>query len=118
MPSRGLIVLVALVGLGSAALPDGSPRFSQLMGWGGGDPAAIAPAAAEVGFTDLIVWNQDREYVTGLVREAHAHQLGVYVSLYLGDVKDWERRYPGVAAPLQEMNAEELAAAARIEAEL
>jgi hypothetical protein len=110
----------AVVGLAVLAAParaDGG-RFAQLMGWGGGDPAVVVPAAAEVGFTDLIVWRQDPEYLKDLIAQAQAHGMNVYVSLYLGDVKDWKRRYPDVAPPMQEMNAEELAAAARTEAEL
>jgi len=102
------------------AQPEGEPpeRFTQLMGWGGGDPATIVPAAAEAGFTDLIVWNQDPAYLTQLVQQAQPRGMGVYVSLYLGDVKDWKRRYPDTSPPMQEVNAEEQEAIARINADL
>ncbi len=117
--SHGLVVaLAALAALAVPAGADEAGRFTQLMGWGGGDPAVIVPQAVEVGFTDLTVWNQNPEYLETLVGQAQAHDLGVYVSLYLGDVSGWKRCYPETPPPMQEMNAEELAAAARIEAEL
>ncbi|MBM4047821.1 MAG: hypothetical protein FJ279_22175, partial [Planctomycetes bacterium] len=41
--------------------------FVQLTGWGGGKPEEIVPQAAEVGFNEIIVWNQDSAYLTRLV---------------------------------------------------
>lgn len=92
--------------------------FTHLVGWGGGDPATIIPAAAEVGFTDVIVWRQDRDYLTELVARAQEYGIGVYVSIHLGDLKDWQRRYPDVPPPLQEIDGIEQEAVTRIQAEL
>jgi len=118
MLTHALIALPALLLVALPARADEAERFTQLVGWGGGDPAVIVPAAAEVGFTDLIVWNHDPEYLTQLVAQAHQHGLSVYVSLHLSDVSDWKRRYPDVPPPMQEISAEEQATVARIEAEL
>ena len=42
---------------------------------------------------------------------------GSYSSIFLSDVKDWQKRRAGIAPPLQEMNQEENAALERIEAD-
>jgi hypothetical protein len=115
---RVAFLLPALVLLSAHAGAAPQPRFTQLVGWGGGDPATIVPAAADVGFTDIVVWRQDHDYLTQLVEQAQRHGIGVYVSLYLGDVKDWAKRYPDVPPPMQEIDATEQAAVARIEAAL
>ena len=92
-------------------------RFVQLTGWGGGKPEEIVPQAAEVGFDEIIVWNHDPQYLGRLVALGQKHKIGIYASIHLGDLKDWKKRRPGVNPPLQEMNAEENAALARIRAD-
>jgi hypothetical protein len=91
--------------------------FIQLTGWGGGKPEEIVPQAAEVGFNEIIVWNHDPKYLADLVGVARKHDIGVYSSIFLSDIKDWQKRRPNVPPPLQEMNEQEEAALARIQAD-
>ncbi len=91
--------------------------FVQLTGWGGGKPEEIVPQAAEVGFNEIIVVNHDTNYLCRLVEVGRQHGIGTYSSVFLSDVKDWQKRRAGIAPPLQEMNQEENAALARIEAD-
>ncbi|MCX6901217.1 MAG: hypothetical protein NT105_21280 [Verrucomicrobia bacterium] len=91
--------------------------FVQLTGWGGGKPEEIVPQAAEVGFNEIIVWNHDTNYLRRLVEVGGKHGIGVYSCVFLGDLKDWQKRRPGIAPPMQEMNKEEDAALERIEAD-
>lgn len=93
-------------------------RFIQLTGWGGGDPDEIVPEAAEVGFDEIIVGNHDRQYLDRLIAAAQKHEIGVYSSIWLGDLADWKKRRPGVDPPLQEMNSEERAALERIRGDM
>lgn len=109
-----------MVLLGAAALLPpalAAEPFTQLLGWGGGDPAVVVPAAAEIGFTDIAVWNHDHEYLSQLAAEVAKHRLGVYACIWLGDQKDWQRRYPGTEPPLQALSDEEQAAVERLRAE-
>lgn len=107
----GLVLL-----LGGAAFGADRP-FVQLTGWGGGKPEEIVPQAAEVGFDEILVWNHDPQYLQRLVELGKKHNIGIYSCIHLGDLKDWKKRSPGVNPPLQEMNAEELAALERIRAD-
>ena len=91
--------------------------FVQLTGWGGGNPEEIVPQAAEVGFNEIIVVNHDTNYLRRLVEAGRQHGIGIYSSIFLSDVKDWQKRRAGIAPPLQEMNQEENAALDRIEAD-
>ncbi len=99
------LALNALLAIAAGA----ESRLTRLMGWGGGDPAVIVPAAAEVGFTDIIVWNRDPVYLGKLVEHDTKHGLGTYCSIWLGDLKDWRKRYPDQEPPVQQISAEELA---------
>ena len=92
--------------------------FEQLMGWGGGALDTLMPDIAATGFTDIIVWNQAPAYLRKLVAAARPYGIGVYASLYLGDVKDWKKRRGQQPPPLQEMTDAETRAAERIAAEL
>ena len=107
-------LLLALV---TAAGAD-NDRFTRLMGWGGGEPDKVVPAMAEVGFTDILVWQKDPAYLRKLVAAGQAHHVGVWVCVWLGDVKDWQRRYPGTPPPLQVMNDAENQAVERLRAEV
>ena len=91
--------------------------FVQLTGWGGGKPEEIVPQAAAVGFTEIIVWNHDTNYLSRLIELGQKHDIGIYSSIHLADVKDWQKRRKGIVPPLQEMNKEENAALERIEAD-
>lgn len=91
--------------------------FVQLTGWGSGKPEEIVPQAAEVGFNEIIVWNHDTNYLARLVEVGKRHNIGVYSCVFLSDVKDWQKRRPNIAPPLQEMNEQENAALKRIEAD-
>lgn len=91
--------------------------FVQLTGWGGGKPEEIVPQAAEVGFTEIIASNQETNYLRRLVEVGAQHGIGIYSCVHLSDVRDWKKRRLGIAPPLQEMNNEENAALARIEAD-
>lgn len=102
-PTR-VALLLALCTLSQLHAED---RFTRLMGWGGGDPVGIVPDAAAVGFTDLIVWNKDREYLTKLVDAAKPYGIDVYCSIWLGDQKDWQARYPDQDPPLQPLSEAE-----------
>ncbi len=117
---RPMLWLVAALGgiLAWAAAGEPPTRFKQLAGWGGGDPTKTAIVAADVGFTDLIVWRQDHDYLNSLVREASRNGLDVWVSIHLSDLADWRRRRPNTPPPLQPLNAEEQAALERTKAEL
>ncbi|MFZ2641272.1 MAG: hypothetical protein WA117_09775 [Verrucomicrobiia bacterium] len=92
-------------------------QFIQLTGWGGGKPDEIVPQAAEVGFNEIIVWNQSPDYLAQLVEVGKRHNIGIYSSIFLSDVKGWMKRRAGIAPPLQEMNAQENAALERIHAD-
>lgn len=59
----------------------------------------------------------DRQYLGQLVAIGREHKIGIYSSIHLGDLKGWKKRRPGVAPPLQEMNDQENAALARIQAD-
>ncbi|HUT90982.1 MAG TPA: hypothetical protein VMY37_15880 [Thermoguttaceae bacterium] len=107
------VLLCSLLCLPSAALAQ--RRFSLLAGWGGGKPEEICPKAADVGFQEILVWNRDPAYLRHLIEVADGYDLKVYASVYLSDVKGWNKRFPGAPPPLQEMNAEEEAAAKRLE---
>ena len=110
------LVLCACLSLAlRSARADGG--FIQLTGWGGGKPEEVVPQAAEVGFNEIIVWNQDEAYLTRLVEVAKPRDIGIYCCIHLADVKDWKKRRPDVPPPLQEMNDEENAALALIEAD-
>ena len=104
----------ALLALTTARADSG---FVQLTGWGGGKPEEIVPQAAEVGFTELIVVNHDMNYLHRLVEAGRQHGIGAYSCIHLSDIKGWQKRRSGIAPPLQEMNQEENAALARIEAD-
>ena len=89
-------------------------QFIQLTGWGGGKPEKIVPRAAEVGFTEIVVWNKNPSYLRRLVAVAQRHQIGVYASIHLNDISGWKKRYPDLDPPLQEMNERENEALKRI----
>ena len=91
------------------------PGFIQLMGWGGGNPAEIVPAAAGVGFTDLIVWSDKADYLQELIAEGRKHGIGIYSSLSLSHVDRWKKRYPAIAPPLQAMSPQEDRALRRLQ---
>jgi len=104
-------VIAALAGAGA------ENGFVQLTGWGGGKPEEIVPQAAEVGFNEIIVWNHDMNYLRRLVEVGSKHNIGIYSCVFLGDVKDWQKRRPNITPPLQEMNGEENATLERIQAD-
>jgi hypothetical protein len=110
-----------IVGLGltwlALATAHAENGFVQLTGWGGGKPEEVVPQAAEAGFTELIVVNHDTNYLYRLVEAGRPHGIGAYACIHLSDIKDWQKRRPGIAPPLQEMNPEENAALARVEAD-
>ncbi|NUP99312.1 MAG: hypothetical protein HUU35_05595, partial [Armatimonadetes bacterium] len=116
MATVWLVPLLSLLLVCRAAPAE--PLFRQILGWGGGDPAVVAPAAAEVGVTDLAVWNHDPAYLTRLAAAARPLGLKTYSCIWLGEQPAWQRYFPGVAPPLQQMNAAEEAAAVAIAAEL
>jgi hypothetical protein len=107
----GLALLVAPCALGAER------RFVQLTGWGGGRPEEVVPQAAEVGFDELLVGGRDRAYLARYVEMGRKHGVGIYGVIHLSDLADWKKRRPGIAPPLQEMNAEETAALKRIQAD-
>ncbi len=108
------IALVAL-SLPMASPGEDRPGFIQLMGWGGGKPSEIVPAAADVGFTDLIVWSNESDYLQELVAEGRKHGIGIYSSLSLSHVDRWKKQYPAIAPPLQVMSPEEDEALRRLQ---
>jgi len=116
--AQGVVLLAVLLMLITQAGVCQDRAFTQLMGWGGGDPATVVEDAADVGFTDIIVWNKDRDYLTRLVQRASERGIGVYVSIFLGDTADWKKRHPDLEPPLQVINEAEQAAASRLKAEL
>jgi hypothetical protein len=85
------------------------------MGWGGGKPSEIVPAAADVGFTDIIVWSDEPGYLEELVAAGKEHGIGIYSSLSLSHVDRWKKRYPEIAPPLQVMSVEENQALRRLQ---
>jgi hypothetical protein len=111
-----LTLLGLVLFLGSTVL-GAERRFVQLTGWGGGKPEEIVPQAAQVGFTEIIVWNHDPHYLGRLVDLGQKHKIGMYSSIHLGDLKDWKQRRSSTNPPLQEMNAAESAALQRIRAD-
>ncbi|MFA5864073.1 MAG: hypothetical protein WC975_05230 [Phycisphaerae bacterium] len=89
-------------------------KFIELVGWGGGVPQEIVPAAADTGFTDIAVWQHDPAYLKSLVKEGKKYGLGIYSSIFLNDTAAWKAKYPNLPPPLQEMNAQENQALTRI----
>lgn len=112
---RWIVLCLSLLTAAPALGAEG--RFVQLTGWGGGKPDEIVPQAAEVGFHEIIVWNHDPQYLGQLVAVGQKHKIGIYSSIHLSDLKDWDKRRPGVSPPLQEMNSVENAALERIRAD-
>lgn len=108
---------IAIVVLAFATFSPGQEHagFVQLMGWGGGNPAEVVPAAADAGFTDIIVWLDQAEQLQSWVAAAREHGIGIYSSLSLSHVDRWKKRYPGTAPPLQVMSPEEDLALRRLE---
>jgi len=89
-------------------------RFIQLTGWGGGKPEEIVPLAAETGFDQIVVWNQDPDYLRALIAAGRKQGIGIYASLDLNDVRVWKARHSAATPPLQVMNDEENRALERL----
>ncbi len=91
--------------------------FIQLIGWGGGNPDDVVPAAAETGFSDIIISRHDATRVRRFVEIGERHGIGIYASISLADIDGWRKRRPGIAPPLQEMGSAENEALERIAAD-
>ncbi len=110
----GAAVLSAAAVLGADA-PVPEARFVDRTAWSTGEPEAIVPGAARVGFNELIVWAHDRETLEELVRLGNEHGVAVFSAVGLNQIKDWKRRYPDTPPPLQRMNEAETAALRRFQ---
>lgn len=85
-----------------------------LTGWGGGKPDEVMPAAARVGFGEVVVHHDDAAVFSRFIELGRQHGIAVYAWLHGGDVKAWKAAHPDLEPPLQVMTEQEDAALQRI----
>lgn len=71
-------------------------QFIELTGWGGGNPETVVPQAAEVGFDEIVLWNNDPKYLKSFVDEAKKYNIGIFGAVTPNSrkmIKNWKKEY-------------------------
>jgi len=83
-------------------------KFKTAIGWGAWGLEEIIPKAADIGFTDIVTYIKEPKYLAKLVKVGQKYGIGIYSAIStLTDIRQWKKRYPGEAIPLQQMNERE-----------
>ena len=82
-------------------------KFVEVTGWGGGNPAQVVPAAADIGFTEIVTHHDDSSIFRNFISTGKKYGIDIMAWMYLGDIQAFKNAFPESVPPLQEMSGDE-----------